>query len=102
MLLHDVTQQSWKGEEVLAGGNLRHNAAESRMNVRLRGEAMNDDAPTIFDNGDAGFVAGRLDAEDSHGSAATTRTIAVGAWAVQAAFSCSINMANSPSSPAKR
>ena len=35
MPLHDVTQQSWKGEEVLARGDLRHDAAESRVDVRL-------------------------------------------------------------------
>ena len=55
------------GEEPLemgASGDLRDDAAESRVQVGLRGDDAREDARLISEDGGGGLVAGRFDGEE--------------------------------------
>ena len=53
-------------EQVLAGGDLRHDAAVAGVDVYLRGDGVGEDARAVGHDGRRRLVAGGLDAEDEH------------------------------------
>ena len=52
------------GLEVVAGGDLRHDAAVLGVEVELRGDDVRAEVAAVLDDGGGGLVAGGLDAED--------------------------------------
>ena len=70
------------GLNMLARGDLRHNAAVFAVQRHLRGDAVRQDASSVLHNGDGGLVAGGLNGKDPHdpmtgrtAAAAVTRMI---------------------------
>ena len=54
------------GLNMLARGDLRHNAAVFAVQRDLRGDAVRQDASSVLHNGDGGLVAGGLNGKDPH------------------------------------
>ena len=54
------------GLNMLARGDLRHNAAVFAVQRHLRGDAVRQDASSVLHNGDGGLVAGGLNGKDPH------------------------------------
>jgi len=64
---------------VLAGGELRNDAAILAVNIDLGSDDAGEDFAAVGDDSRGGFVAGRFDAEDAnaHESMLTQRFLAV-------------------------
>ena len=65
-LLKRLLSQRGDGLDVLARGDLRHNAAVERVQVCLRRNGVGEHFATVFDNGNGGLVAGGFKSEDLH------------------------------------
>ena len=54
-------------QQMLAGRNLRHDAAVAGMQGNLGGDDIGEHAAAVFNNGSSGFVAGAFDSQNQHG-----------------------------------
>ncbi len=59
--LQTVVADAADGLDVLAAGNFRHHAAETRMEINLGGHHIREQRALAVDNGCRRLVAGRLD-----------------------------------------
>ena len=71
-LLERLIGQRGDGLDVLARGDLRHDAAVERVQVSLRRDGVGEDLAPVFDDGDGCLVAGGLESEDLHCSASAS------------------------------
>ena len=65
-LFERLVGQRGDGLDVLARGDLRHNAAVERVQVCLRRDGVGEHFATVFDNGNGGLVAGGFKSENFH------------------------------------
>ncbi len=67
-----LIQQGQATADVVARCQFRHHAAVGLVHVDLAVERLRQQAGVTVEQGDAGFIAGRLDSQDQHGGSVAT------------------------------